>query len=361
MNAKRVGAMEGRSMRFHSIPTCILSSLAALLTCLVVALPTYARDAQRFLFIGDLPYTKDQSVRLKGSITKAIKKGNFPFLVHYGDLQSGGVSCIDEDGNTKFGDYFKQITGLMADENDTSPPRPVFYTPGDNDWTDCDRRFKKGKSKSELNQLDLLRRIFFLDTPLKLSDKWKYERQPLYPENALWRFGKVQFATLHLVGTNNGRVDILMDDVGLALARVRARDQANRVWLNIIFEKAKKRKDPAAALIIATQADVTDPNENAPCTPANPMYCDAFAGFRAQLIKHAAAFKKPVLLVHGDTSPYCLDKGFGGAPAPNLWRLNAAGDYKLVDATVVTFHPGKRDTPFSAKGLVSGEKPEAGC
>ena len=233
-------------MRFHFIPTYMLSSLAAFLTCLAAAMPANAQDTQRFLFIGDLPYSDEQGDHLENIITKAIKKGNFPFLVHYGDFRGGGVAC-DE---TEFRESFRQITGLMTDGNDTSPPRPVFYTPGDNDWTDCDRRFKLGESKSELNQLDLLRRIFFLDTPLKLSDEWQYERQPLYPENALWRFGRVQFATLHLVGTNNGRVEILMDDVAMALAQVHARDQANRDWLNKIFEKAEMFSDPAEALII---------------------------------------------------------------------------------------------------------------
>ncbi len=351
--------MEGRSTRYYWKSTYKFLSVAALLGCLFVAIPAAAQDAQRFMFIGDLPYSDKESERLNTVIAKAIKKGGFPFLVHYGDFQAGGVACGEPEG---IRESFEQISGLMTNLNGTSPPRPVFYTPGDNDWTDCDRRFKLGESKSELNQLDLLRRIFFLDTPLKLSDEWQYERQPLYPENALWRFGRVQFATLHLVGTNNGRVEILMDDVAMALAQVHARDQANRDWLNKIFEKAENFSDPAEALIIATQADVTDPNENAPCTAANLMNCDAFASLRAQLIKHARAFEKPVLLVHGDTNPYCLDKGFGGAPAPNLWRLNAGGDYhNPLDATVVTFHPGKADTPFSAKGLVNSEKPTEGC
>ena len=119
---------------------------------------------------------------------------------------------------------------------------------------------------------------------------------------------------------------------------------------------------PSDPVIIAAQADVTNPNETAPCTPANPMYCDAFAGFRAQLTKHAAEFDKPVLMVHGDTGAYCLDTGFGGAIAPNLWRLNAGGDYhQPLDATVVTFHPGEAGTPFSARGLIAGEEPAAGC
>ena len=106
----------------------------------------------------------------------------------------------------------------------------------------------------------------------------------------------------------------------------------------MIFWKASAFRNPADAVIITTQADVTNPDEYAPCTPTNRMNCDAFADFRSQLIKHAAAFKGPVLLIHGDTGPYCLDKTFGGSEAPNIWRLNAGGDYhQPLDATVVTY------------------------
>ena len=328
---------------------------------LAAALPANAQDDQRFLFIGDLPYSDKQNDRLMNVIAPAIRNGGFPFLVHYGDFKGGGVPCSE----AAIRNAYQQITGLLTDGSRTSSPHPVFYTPGDNEWTDCDRRFSnntEGESESELGQLDLLRRIFFLDKPLKLPDAWQYERQPLYPENALWRSGKVQFATVHLVGTNNGRVEILMDDVAMALALVEARDQANRQWLNKVFEMASAFRNSAEAVIFTTQADVTEPDESAPCTPINRMNCDAFAAFRAQLIKHAGSFKRPVLLVHGDTSPYCLDKGFGGAAAPNLWRLNAGGDYhQPLDATVVTYHSRGTDGPFSARGLVEGETPSTKC
>ena len=122
---------------------------------------------------------------------------------------------------------------------------------------------------------------------------------------------------------------------------------------------ADQLKKDFDAVIIATHADVTDGDESAPCTPTNRMNCDAYAEFRAQLTKNAAAFGKPVLLVHGDTNPYCLDKGFGGVAAPNLWRLNAGGDYhEPLDATVVTVDAKSRATPFAAEGLVAKEVPQ---
>ena len=310
-----------------------------------------AASEQRFVFVGDTPYSEAERVLLTGEIAEAIRGGGFPFLVHYGDLKGGGVPC---GGEPQVRAAYEEVTGLTTE--------PLFYTPGDNEWTDCDRDFRTGAPMSELEHLDLIRQVFYYENRLELDSDWRFGRQAQFPENAVWRFGGLQFGTVHLVGTNNGRIEIRMDDVALALALVEARDQANRAWLNRIFGEASDFRSPAAAVVIATQADVTNPSEHAPCTAANPMYCDAFADFREQLRKHAQGFGKPVLLVHGDTGPYCWDREFGGAAAPNLWRLNAAGDFlKPLDATVVTFAPGDGEDPFSAAGLVHEKVPADQC
>ncbi len=133
--------------------------------------------------------------------------------------------------------------------------------------------------------------------------------------------------TVHLVSTNNGRMDIQLDDIEAALALVEARDQANRVWMKESFAAALKAD--AQAIVIVTQADVTSPDAEGPCTATNRMHCDAFQNFRENLQRNARKFAKrgearrPVLLLHGDSNPFCMDKKFGGAQAPNLWRLNA--------------------------------------
>ncbi len=342
--------------------------LAALIG--LAAAPADAAEKPKFLFIGDMPYydkfMKDemklrQFPRLKDVIAPEIVKPKygFSFLVHYGDFKGKGVPCSEE----VFRDAYKKINGLLAGSG------PVFYTPGDNDWTDCDTpndlnpKRKMVKAYSELSRLDLLRQIFFIEKPIELPEKWQYQRQPGYPENARWRSDNVQFATLHIVGTNNGRIKIKLDDEAFARARVDARDQANLDWLEIVFAQARTENNTADAVIITIQADITKPEGKGACTDGNPGYCHAFDEFIAALISHAGSFKKPVLLVHGDERPYCLDKKFGGKSALNLWRLNAGGDYWYpLDATVVTFNVGDAADPFSANGLVDKTKePEVGC
>ena len=98
------------------------------------------------------------------------------------------------------------------------------------------------------------------------------------------------------------------------------------------------------------------------------MNCDAFLSFRDNLRLYARNFAKwdearrPVLLVHGDTTPYCMDKSFGGPQAPNLWRLNAWGDYQApADATVITVQPDNPQQPFAAETLLGHQAPAEQC
>ena len=299
--------------------------------------------AMKFISIGDTPYSETENIRIKSVISKAIKDANPPFVVHYGDLKSGGEACTEELLAARRDDVY----GLL--------PGRVFYTPGDNEWTDCDRAFLK-PAVSELGKLDFLRQLFF-SKPLDLPKSWHYARQANFPENARWMKDGVFFMTVHLVSTNNGRLEILKDDIEAALSLVDARDQANRVWLKESFDAALKAG--ASAMVVVTQADVTSPDAGGACTATNRMHCDAFQSFRDNLRLNAAKFsdlnepRRPVLLLHGDTHPYCMDKEFGGQLAPNLWRLNAWGDFQVpADATVVTVQPENKQTPFVAETLL---------
>ena len=72
----------------------------------------------------------------------------------------------------------------------------------------------------------------------------------------------------------------------------------------------------------------------------------------------AAELGKPVLVAHGDTGRFCVDREFGGRRAPNLWRLNNGGDY-VMDAAIVM--AGDNATPFSFFRLRTGEPLETIC
>lgn len=330
----------------RSLQWVALLSIMVVLSATVMVPPVRAAaDEFSFLVISDMPYTDGQNETLTETIIPAMHRSALPFVIHLGDFKGGGIACTDE---------------LMKERRDqiySMHPDRVFYTPGDNDWTDCDRDVPGGRF-SELERLTLLRELFYKNPPV-LPAAWFFSQQTRYPENMRWTYGNVVFSTLHIVGTNNGRNQILLDDVDLALARVDARDRANISWMQQAFDMARQRD--AAAVVFAIQADVTQYSRREECTHELRQDCNGFAAFNRNLRQLAAEFGRPVLLMHGDTRPFCLDTEFGQADAPNLWRFDSSGDYAYIDAIKVTFDPRSPTTPFTFTSLVQGYEPEIGC
>jgi len=298
----------------------------------------------RFVVLGDLPYSEDQARVLESEIRPAIAAGNFPFAIHLGDFKSGGADCTD----TGMDLAHDRIMSLI--------PGRVFYTPGDNDWTDCDRD-KLSNPISEIKRLARLRQVFY-SKPVPVSDAWHHQHQAGYPENATWQYKGIQFATIHVVGTNNGRREIELDDKSKALDAVDARDAANSKWLKAAFAMALKPN--VKALVIAMQADITRHKWTRACSRKHRSNCDGFGVLRETLMSQSAPFRKPILIIHGDTGSLCVDRAFGGEQAPNLWRLNSTGDW-VVDAMVVEVDAAAAKKPFGFRRLLKGAVFLAAC
>lgn len=314
-------------------------------------------NAVSFVVIGDTPYSAADEAMLNAALPR-IKGGGYPFVIHLGDYKGGKQPCAS-DHDDRFAGLFEKLA-----------PMPLFYTPGDNEWTDCDRFLDNatGKPVSELSRLDFIRTRFFAEPPQDPAP-FEQERQPAQVENATWRHGDVRFATLHVVGTANGRAWVTGDALSDAAAAVDARDRANLAWLGHVAALASEEQ--AGALVIAMQADPVEDAKAAPnvrCDGVSDTYwrCDAFINLRLALRELAGTFGKPVLVIHGDTSPFTLNQDFAGDGLPNLWRLNAAGDagigatglpYGVRDVTRVTISPGAAP-PFSASGLLTDKSPK---
>jgi len=315
---------------------------------LILSLNAFAnqKNSISFLAIGDTPYTKEELHDLKNKIIPAMQKSNYPFVVVYGDILSGRESCTNELLITRLNTFYNIKKSR------------VFYTPGDNDWTDCDRS-NKNKPFSEIERLNYIRAFIASHKPY-LPKKWKYKRQKELIENASWFYKGIQFATLHMVSTNNARTQILKDDKNKALDEVDYRDKKNLQWLNSTFKDAKENN--AQAVIFISQADITKSKAKNSCTKQNRTNCNPFKNFNNHLRQKAKQFQKPILFLHGDSNPYCFDKKFGKDMASNLWRLNSWGDYKeYADATAVKFNPHNKNNPFEAHTLSSNELPKNSC
>jgi len=323
----------------------LLISGSLTLLAVVFSLSAASADSVRFIALGDLPYGEEQDEQFE-RIAKAIPQTKVSFVAHYGDFKKGKARCSLKLMKTALDQIF-------------SLHRKVIYTPGDNDWTDCDRG-STGSPLSELFMLERLRETLKKQFTSQKTALPKLAHQPLFPENAIWSSGRIVFMTLHIVGSNNGRDEIQLDNKKLTRTLVQARDYANTAWLKAGLRRA--HDEQARAIIVISHADLTDEIGKGDCK-FDKGKCDGFKYITKKLRKIAADWGKPMLYIHGDTDPYCLDKSFGGPAAPNFWRLNATGDYNVIDATSIDvgWQNDTNDVTFDIKTLLDGKVPTAGC
>lgn len=261
-----------------------------------------------FAVMGDAPYDAREE-REFDAMLAAMGAEPLAFAVHVGDIKAGGGSpCTDE---------------LYADRRHRldASPHALVLTPGDNDWTDC-RRESNGRM-DPLERLARLREVFFADgwslgrarMPLARQEGCAERdgvacRCPGLPENRLWTKNGVVFATLHVVGSNDNRGFDASSDAEQA-----CRAAANRAWL----EGAARLAGGAGrrGLVLAMQA--------------NPWVASrdrAYDGLLAQLAAVAARLGRPVLLVHGDTHTWRVDRPLrdgAGRRVENAVRLETYG------------------------------------
>lgn len=315
-----------------------------------------------FIVIGDGPYGDSDKKVFDRAINLIDADSSIPFVVHLGDFISGDDKC----DNGKYETYFSWITKKIF--------KPVFYTPGDNEWIDCDREWQGGYSESE--RLDYLRQIL-VSRPIEGADRFRAIRQATLPENLTWSHLNVQFGTIHVVGSNNGWQQGLnpVDQIQRKKT-IERRNTANLIWLEELFLHAKRNS--AKAVVVSMQADPAPWNmkksRGVLCktpTPKNEILCDGFLELRQKLTSLATRKDYEhlqILLIHGDTWDFTLDQTFFGPKdklPKNLWRLNAAGDYDeskmkgICDVTKVTIDLTSKK-PFSAVGFLTNSLPGTG-
>jgi glycerophosphoryl diester phosphodiesterase len=262
--------------------------------------------------IGDTPYGGAQLAAFQDDVAAIDADRDVGLVMHLGDIKSGSTQCTDA--------YFAQIRAAFDGFDD-----PLVYTPGDNEWTDCHRANNGGYLPTE--RLAALRDVFFDAPGTTLGDRARaVEAQAGHPENVLFAEAGVQFGTLHIVGSNDGRAPWFGDrkDAGgqplpeteqeraLREAEVADRQAANLDWIDRIFVDAIRSH--AAAVAIGIQADMWDPS----ATDRS-----GFDAYEQRLAERSLAFGKPVLLLNGDSHVYTSDKPLTGVP--NLSRVTVNG------------------------------------
>jgi len=261
---------------------------------------------------------------------------NLSFTVHDGDLKSGSSVCADSVYTQGLA-YFNSLSA------------PAIFTPGDNDWVDCDRT----AGFNSLAQLDKERALFF-STPYTLgghpflmevqTDKvcLNANHEPVgCVENRRWTAGRVTYATLNVQGSCNNLCDVNPDPEEWA-----ARNAANIEWLHETFAEAQA--NGSAAVMLISQADpafddttgLADDTRNPKTLAQDDGKLDGFQDYLLALRAEVIAFKKPVAYVHGDSHYFRVDKPLqdaNGVRVDNFTRVETFGD------NAVSGHPERDD------------------
>lgn len=291
-----------------------LAGAAAFVTASAVVLTAGApdgarkdgRDAYAIGLWGDLPYSPLQADTGVPNLIADMNAQRLAFSVHDGDLKQGSNSPCDEAL------YVQSLAFFNALES------PAMFTPGDNDWTDCDRPSNGGYSS--LERLDYERTVFF-STPYSLGQRPMRQAVQIEPlclglsgmvpcvENRRWTVGGVVYVTLNIQGSCNNLCDTAPDPL-----EYEARNQANIAWMRAAFAAARTRR--AAAVMIISQGnpgfDTSDPTRAPLRNPRTLAQTDGqpdgFRDFLVELRREVVAFGRPVAYVHGDSHYFRVDR-----------------------------------------------------
>jgi len=333
-----------RIVKKSVIPSLIVLAMITAGTSLSASRPNqdddqvdeHGRSSYAIGLWGDLPYSDVQAVTGVPNLIADMNSQELEFTAHDGDLKAGNGSPGSITPTTCSDALYLQ--GLQYFN---SLKAPAIFTPGDNDWTDCDRA--SNGSFNSLERLDHERKLFF-STAFSLGQHRLHQEVQTDPlclgvsgkvpcvENRRWTLGRVTYATVNIQGSCNNLCDTAPDPAEFA-----ARNQADILWVQETFAEAKQRNsvavmlitqaDPGFDLTDATRAPIRDPKTLAE-TDGQP---DGFQEFLSALRNEVIAFDKPVAYVHGDSHYFRVDKPFlnaKGQRLENFTRVETFGNHQ---------------------------------
>jgi hypothetical protein len=315
-------------------------TVATAVTCLALAGTFYATSGPpppaptrpgtlTFAVLGDAPYYIWEDIKYR-LVLKDLSAHDLQWVLHVGDIF--WRPCSDERYARSLGEFNRLR-------------HPVIYTPGDNEWTDC---WEPGSGGfAPLERLGRLRQIFFAQPTLSLGTRRlplvsqaSHPRFAEFVENVRWTHAGIIFATVHLVGSSNGRRGFP--------ARTPADDEAAKrrtvaatAWVRETFAEARSANVPAVVIGFHGNPAFEE-------RPGDPDR-EVFEPFIAALEEDVALFDGPVLVVHGDDHIYTVDRPLirrtTGQRLENLTRLQVPGSPHVGWVRVVVTHGAT--APFS--------------
>lgn len=335
--------------------------ISALLT--VTALPfcvqaddDKAESAFKVALWGDEFYSKDADVKASNiaQVVKSMNEHHVKLTIFAGDTKNGSSECSDAAITTDVETIFNSLKA------------PTLYTLGDNEWTDCHRG--NNGAYDPLERLSYLRAFFFNKNTTQGTKPIPVVRQgalgDAYSENSRFVKNNVEFVALHIPGSNNNLVasekectkktgregrkwdsvnNAPLEECADATAEYQARNAMNLDWLHNAFDEA--RTNNYAGVLIAIQADIYFPFElsdggyEEDFLPSLDPATNGYADFFHALVEETHNYAGKVLLVHGDSHYFKVDKAMfndDGTLTANFTRVEVFGsaDHNWVEMTV---------------------------
>lgn len=326
-------------------------------------------QADRFDFValGDTAYRLPADLPIYDALIETINAAKPAFSIHVGDIW-GANPCRQP-----------QYEAVLAKFQQFR--QPVVYTPGDNEWVDCRdpaviaayvrfvreqatpedlallgplRSFEAAYSRAGYDdvvaRLAEIRQIFFSRAeslgakPMPVTRQSDVSEFTDVPENAKWLHHGVQFATVHVHGSQNG---FFINDEALAREAIH-RHRAAIAWLQSAFADAKAADAKAVVIAMHAQLFLDGQGDEEFGLPVRGGRDGPYFYITRALRDLGAAFGRPVLLIHGDFHEFIVDKPFRvttGETTPakydNITRLQVYGapDIRAVRVSVDTATP----------------------
>jgi hypothetical protein len=273
-------------------------------------------DTFDFGLWGDEPYARTGDAPRIPALASDMNNANLAFTVFDGDTKDGSSVCTDDLIINQARDRFNSLVA------------PTIYVVGDNEWTDC-HRTNNGNYNS-IERLNTIRKNMFGSAESFGQNKMILEHQGAlggpFSENTRWVYGNVVFVGLSIPGSNNNKINgpeactgggntkRTQAECDADNVEYEQRDAMNLQWLRRSFDLAKSLNSPAIMIVI--QADLgfdlpeTATNEftDGSRLKDSPDAFDGYSNFLNLLIEQTKAFKGQVVLVHGDTHFFKVDK-----------------------------------------------------
>jgi len=266
-------------------------------------------QGKSFALIGDTPYGTARELMFDRVIDDINATRQVRFVVHTGDIKAGSERCDDALLEHRLEQYQRF-------------DMPFILTPGDNDWTDCHRT--NNGAYLPVERLARLREIFYPapgvtqgGRPARVESQAGMPGFEAFVENTLWQFGGAVIGTVHVVGSNNDLApwnqidpnDSYTNPRADRIAEFESRQAAAVAWIDAIFARAEATDAPG--VLIAMQAN---PNFD---LPASDLQRQGFNAVLDSITAHAIVFGKPVVIAHGDSHYFRVDKPLLAPTAAN--------------------------------------------